>query len=227
MRQRGEKRGEMRHELTSERLPRLSQGFTHGRDCKYHRKRVSRHSRPTLDGSNAMAALPEHVKAHIVRALACFDTPQQVALSVKDTFGLTVTRQQVETYDPHKAIAKGLAKRWRAAFEEARAEFLRQIDRIAIAHRAVRLRALDRLARKAEATGNIAQTAQLLEQAAKESGDAYTNKYRHEHTGKDGGPIETKRLDLGELTDEHLNILEQLGEALAGGMASGFTPSKL
>jgi hypothetical protein len=32
-------------------------------------------------------------------------------------------------------------------------------------------------------------TAQLLEQAAKEVGDAYSNKQKVELTGKDGGPL--------------------------------------
>lgn len=36
---------------------------------------------------------------------------------------------------------------------------------------------------------NLGMTAQLLEQAAKEVGDAYSNKQKVELTGKDGGPL--------------------------------------
>jgi hypothetical protein len=47
-----------------------------------------------------MAALKDEVKRFIVQSLACFDTPSQVAQAVKDTFGLEVSRQQCEFYDP-------------------------------------------------------------------------------------------------------------------------------
>jgi hypothetical protein len=43
---------------------------------------------------------------------------------------------------------------------------------------------------------NFGMTAQLLEQAAKEVGDAYTNKLKVESTGKDGGPIKTETTNL-------------------------------
>lgn len=49
-----------------------------------------------------MAALNGEVKAFIVQALACFDTPSQVAEQVKKEFGLEVSRQQVESHDPTK-----------------------------------------------------------------------------------------------------------------------------
>ena len=39
---------------------------------------------------------------------------------------------------------------------------------------------------KAIEMNNMPLAAQLLEQAAKESGGAYTNKHQLEHTGKDG-----------------------------------------
>ena len=41
----------------------------------------------------------------------------------------------------------------------------------------------------AEGMKNLGMTAQLLEQAAKEVGDAYSNKQKVELTGKDGGPL--------------------------------------
>ncbi|MEN1613625.1 DUF2280 domain-containing protein, partial [Pseudomonas aeruginosa] len=47
-----------------------------------------------------MATLNSDVKAFIVQALACFDTPSQVAESVKKEFGIEVSRQQIESHDP-------------------------------------------------------------------------------------------------------------------------------
>ena len=43
-----------------------------------------------------MAALKSEVKSFIVQALACFDTPSQVAEAVKNEFGVVLSRQQVE-----------------------------------------------------------------------------------------------------------------------------------
>jgi len=57
---------------------------------------------------------------------------------------------------------------------------------------------LDRLAAKAERMGNMAMVSQLIEQAAKEAGGAFTNKHRVEHTGKDGAPIEQRTAVVSE-----------------------------
>lgn len=123
-----------------------------------------------------MAALTNEVKGFIVQALACFDTPTQVVEAVKNEFGQVVTRQQVESHDPTKACSKGLAKRWVTLFEDTRKRFREETAEIPIANRAYRLRALGRMAEKAESMKNMALTAQLLEQAAKEVGDVYVNR---------------------------------------------------
>lgn len=139
-----------------------------------------------------MAILKGEVKAFIVQSLACFDTPSTVVESVKKEFGITVSRQQVESHDPTKANGRGLAKKWVDMFNATRARFQTELADIPIANKAYRLRALDRMATRTEGMKNFALTAQLIEQAAKEVGDAYTNKLRVESTGKDGGPIKTE-----------------------------------
>jgi hypothetical protein len=145
-----------------------------------------------------MATLSDDVKTFIVQALACFDTPSQVSDAVKEQFGVSLARQQCEGYDPTKKSAHGLAKKWRELFEETRKQFLDETGRIPIANQAYRLRVLDRLVVKAEKQGNAAMVSQLLEQAAKESGGAFTNKHRMEHTGKDGAPIEQRTAVVSE-----------------------------
>jgi hypothetical protein len=61
-------------------------------------------------------------------------------------------------------------------FHDARKRFREETVEIPIANRAYRLRALGRMAEKAENMKNMALTAQLLEQAAKEVGDVYVNR---------------------------------------------------
>lgn len=140
----------------------------------------------------AKGKLSMEVQTFVVQSLACFDGPSVVVEAVRKEYGETITRQSVEGYDPTKKAGAKLAAKWRALFEETRKTFLEDTAGIAISHRAVRLRALQRMAEKAEGQGNMVLAANLLEQAAKEVGDSYTNRHRLEHTGKDGGPIETE-----------------------------------
>ncbi|MDU5349139.1 MAG: DUF2280 domain-containing protein [Enterobacter sichuanensis] len=133
-----------------------------------------------------MATLKAEVKAFIVQSLACFDTPSQVVELVKKEFGLSITRQQVESHDPTKANGRGLAQKWVELFHETRKRFQTELSDIPIANKAYRLRALDRMMTKAEGMRNMALAASLMEQAAKEVGDAYSNKQKVEHTSPDG-----------------------------------------
>lgn len=135
----------------------------------------------------AKEQLAPEVQTYIVQALACFDSPKTVADAVKAEFGVVVTRQLVETYDYNKKASNRLAAKWVALFDATRKEFLEDTSKIAVSHRAVRLRALQRMAEKAETMGNLPLAASLFEQIAKEMGDAYTN--RRELTGKGGSPL--------------------------------------
>ncbi|WP_251886917.1 DUF2280 domain-containing protein [Klebsiella pneumoniae] len=143
-----------------------------------------------------MAALKPEVKAAIVQMLACYDTPSQVVEAVQKDFGIAITRQQVETHDPTKVSGKTLAKKWVDLFNATRDRFLNEISDIPIANKAYRLRVLNRMAVNAESMKNYGMTAQLLEQAAKDVGDAYSNKLKVESTGKDGGPIKTETVAM-------------------------------
>lgn len=145
-------------------------------------------------------AIPDEIKCFIINALAAFDTPSQVAAAVKEEFGVEVTRQAVEGHDPSKHAGRNLSGKWREMFEAARKAFIEDATLVPIAHRGVRLRALQRMAQKAEAKGNIPLAAQLHKQAAEEVGNAYTN--RREITGKGGGPIQTEDRTSASLIEE-------------------------
>ena len=125
-----------------------------------------------------MAVLKNEVKSFIVQALACFDTPSQVVEAVKNEYGVVVSRQQVETHDPTKSAGKGLAVKWATLFHDTRKRFREETAEIPIANRAFRLRAMNRFVEKAETMKNIGLAMQILEQAAKETGDMYVNRNR-------------------------------------------------
>lgn len=143
-----------------------------------------------------MAALTSDVKAFIVQALACFDTPTQVSQAVKQEFDIDVTRQQVEQHDPTKRAGANLAAKWRTLFEDTRKRFREETSEIPIANRAFRLRVLGRMAERAESMKNMALTAQLLEQAAKEVGDVYVNRQTKNDNPHDNVPPTRVQVDM-------------------------------
>lgn len=155
-----------------------------------------------------MATLKGEVKAFIVQSLACFDTPSQVVELVKKEFGLSITRQQVESHDPTKANGRGLAQKWVDMFNSTRERFQNEISDIPIANKAYRLRVLDRMATRAEGMKNLALTAEIIEQAAKECGDAYTNKHKFEHSGPNGGAIQTITMSKEEYKSARQEMME-------------------
>ena len=151
-----------------------------------------------------MATLKGEVKAFIVQSLACFDTPSQVVELVKKEFGLSITRQ----HDPTKANGRGLAQKWVDMFNATRERFQNEISDIPIANKAYRLRVLDRMATRAEGMKNLALTAEIIEQAAKECGDAYTNKHKFEHSGPNGGAIQTITMSKEEYKSARQEMME-------------------
>lgn len=119
--------------------------------------------------------LSEEARTFVVQQLAMYDPPDMVAKAVKDEFGVAVTRQAVQAYDPTKYAGRQLAKKWRDLFDATRKAHIEGAAEIGISHKNVRLRALQRMANKAESMGNLPLAAQLHEQAAKEMGNAFTN----------------------------------------------------
>lgn len=135
-----------------------------------------------------MATLNNGVKTFIVQGLATYMTPSEVAEAVNQEFGITVTRQQVAKYDPHKAAGINLAQKWKDLFKKFRDDFNTNIQAIPIANKAYRLNMLDQMARDAKKSKNRPLAAALAEQAAKEMGDIYVNRNINDN-GMGGGDI--------------------------------------
>ncbi|MBN4788232.1 DUF2280 domain-containing protein [Enterobacter hormaechei] len=155
-----------------------------------------------------MAALSTEVKAFIVQSLACFEPPTKVIELVKQEFGVEVSRQQVSQYSPGNAMAAKLSKKWVDLFHATRERFQTEISDIPIANKAYRLRVLDRMMTSAEKMRNIALATEIIEQAAKECGDAYTNKHKFEHSGPNGGAIQTITMSKEEYKSARQEMME-------------------
>ena len=126
-----------------------------------------------------MARLRKEVQTYIVRSLAQFNTPQETVVLVKEEFGIDVTRQQCEAYDPTKRTGKDLSASLKKEFEETREEYLDKPKNIPIANPTVRLEAYQRLINKAKSP---VMALKILKQAAEEMGGKYTNKQEVDHT---------------------------------------------
>jgi hypothetical protein len=149
-----------------------------------------------------MAALSTEVKSFIVQSLACFEPPSKVVELVKAEFNVQVSRQQVSQYSPGNAMAEKLSQKWVDLFKSTRERFQNEISDIPIANKSYRLRTLDRMMTKAESMKNMVLAASLIEQAAKECGDAYTNRQKIEHSG--GMAISSVASVMEEIGDDDL-----------------------
>lgn len=151
-----------------------------------------------------MATLKEPVKIFIVQALACRDTPQEVAELVKQEFKLSIDRVQVAAYDPTKQSGKNLSKKFITLFEDTRKKFDAGLIDIPIANKHYRMKRYNALLEKN--TKNTVMSLKILEQAAKDVGGQFTNK--QEITGKDGGPLETVQTTISK--ESYLQAREQV-----------------
>lgn len=72
--------------------------------------------------------LGDEPKRFIVEALGCFQTATQVARAANEQFGLQLTKQAVQAYDPTTKAGAGLSAELREMFESARREYLSQVS---------------------------------------------------------------------------------------------------
>ena len=134
-----------------------------------------------------MAVLKKEVKLFIVRSLAVFNTPTETAELVHQDYGVVVTKQQCEKYDPTKRSGENLSTELKAEFEATREEFLEKPKNIPIANLSVRLQRMENQYQK-HGKNRVAALS-ILKQAAEDVGGKYTNK--QEITGAGGGPLQT------------------------------------
>ena len=150
-----------------------------------------------------MAALKEPVKIFIVQSLACFETPQQVADAVEEIYKIKIDRKQCHSYDPTKYAGRNLSKKLKDLFDKTREDFQENIEDIAIANKAFRLRELQKMYE--DAGRNKIAKQKLLKQAFQETDGRVT---KQEITGAGGGPLETVQKDISK--ESYLKAREQV-----------------
>lgn len=161
-----------------------------------------------------MAKLTHAQKVFIVQRLACFETPLEVSTALKAEYGIEVSKQAVEKYDPTKRAGEQLRKDLRDLFDKRRKRFRDEIDDIPEANKTVRVRDLALAARAFKESRNYIAMADMLERIAKEMGNVHSN--RRELTGKDGKPMQFE--DVTTMTDDELKA--ELARHLLGAVAA-------
>lgn len=150
---------------------------------------------------NKKNKLTEPQKSFLIQSLACFETPTEAARAFKAEYGIEISPQRAEVYDPTKRAGVRLSKQWRELFASTRKAFLDHIETyVPEANKAVRVRLLAHAAQAFERKGNYVAMADMLERIAKEMGNVHTN--RRELSGRDGRPI---GIDYSEWSDEQIN----------------------
>jgi hypothetical protein len=136
-----------------------------------------------------MPVLSKAAKLFVVGRLACFDKPKEVREALLAELDVEASVAQISAYDPTTTAGARMGEDLKGLFATTRKRFLRNIEEIPVANKAVRIRMLQKMI---DDTGkNKVLAAQLLEQVAKESGDAYTNRHKIDHSGVVGNvPIE-------------------------------------
>lgn len=119
-----------------------------------------------------MRRLPDAIKRRIVEHLACYQSHAEVVDLVSSEFDVTLTPRHVRAYDPMSFQFAG-SLRWMDYYRTVRERCDKELGEVAIAHRAYRMRQLQRILDPAVERGDFRLALKILEQAAKEMGNWY------------------------------------------------------
>ena len=71
-------------------------------------------------------------RTFVVQGLACFETPTEMVRAVRDKFGLEISAQGCEAYDPTKRAGWNLADKWTAIFHATRAALVAEMQSVGV-----------------------------------------------------------------------------------------------
>src|SRR6202171_6214372 len=150
--------------------------------------------------------LNDEQKAFIVKAFARFEGAREVCASFHEKYNVELSTVRAHKYNCGGPSFTG-AKKWRELFEAERRHFLENVQSIGIANKTYRIQELHKLCVIAIGRENVKLAAELMEQAAKEMGEVFTNKREIRAETKSI----TATMTTEELRQEILNDLKTLG----------------
>lgn len=124
--------------------------------------------------------LPDQVKVFIVARYATFHSATDIQKEVKEEYGLELEIGRIDFYngDRQQFRKNKMAIELQDVFAKIRADYLDEIERVPIAHRAHRLKLMNDIVMTQIKKGDRANAPlvlKALEQAAREVGNQFTN----------------------------------------------------
>ena len=138
-------------------------------------------------GRKHLPKLNDALRTYVVMRLAGYDSPSEIVRSLKDDFGIDIRVSSIEGYDPTGYRAERCPERWAMLFHETRARIIAGQADIGAAHKMVRVRWLDQMARRQMVMQNSAEARALLKQVAEEMGQLAEQ--RHDGSGAAYGEL--------------------------------------
>ncbi len=148
--------------------------------------------------------LSTEAQRFVVRLLATWERPKQIVEMLRERFGLQITIQAVERYDPSKYVGRNLRREFRELFAAEREKFLNSVNSLPIAHAAYRVGKLQQYVELAENAGEIGLAMAALKQAAQDLGGQFTNNISVR------GTVTQTPVDLSHLDQHERDALRQL-----------------
>lgn len=165
--------------------------------------------------------LKDEHRAWLVAKFATYGRLLEVLHAFRDEFGFEIDKRQAAKYDLSNASTKpGTVEKWRPIWDKARADFEASVTNIPVASATFRVKKLDEMFTIAFERRNYKTAAQLLEQAAKETGGMFSNKrhiegaIEHNHTHEEV-PDEVKRSALAARIREAVADAMSVAQAAA------------
>jgi hypothetical protein len=116
-------------------------------------------------------------KIYVVRRLATYGTPTEIARDLKALFGIEITLQAVEHYHPERVASDKLAPYWKELFWETRKAFIAACAEVGTMEQMVRVRLREDMVFMARDAGHYRIANELLDSIAKEAGQMFVNRH--------------------------------------------------
>lgn len=156
--------------------------------------------------------LTDEAKDFATLCFARFMRPGQVIAAIEDRYGVTIDKRVMQNYDPTTAKGQSLGKKRKQLFAVTRERFLKELEDIPIANRAVRLQQLQLAFETMVDKDDLGMALKVLEQASKEAGNFHSNE---KHVRIDG------RLEIEEVSEDEMRngLAAAIAEMIAGEQA--------
>jgi hypothetical protein len=150
--------------------------------------------------------LTDDQKSFIVKGFARFESGPEICRAFKEKYGVELPTPRAAQYNCGGPSFKG-AQKWQELFIATRRHFLDSAEDIGITNKTFRLQSLHKLHAVAMDKRNVKMACEILEQAAKEMGEVFTNKREI----KSDVRSLTATMTTDELRNEILADLKALG----------------